>query len=120
MPSGHDPFQGHALYPIYVTAALSPGHRLGRRALLEITKLADEPLLLLGREFGLRQWFEAACDVAHVRPRVLMESVARIRSSRWQGKAMGSRWFLRTCSLSTRRFALCHWCIVEHPSEDGQ
>lgn len=76
MPSGHDPFQGHALYPIYVTAALSPGHRLGRRALLEITQLADEPLLLLGREFGLRQWFEAACDVAHVRPRVLMESVA--------------------------------------------
>jgi LysR family cyn operon transcriptional activator len=76
MPSGHDPFQGQVLYPIHVTAALSPTHRLGRHKVLEITQLSDEPLLLLGREFGLRLWFEAACDVAHVRPRMLMESVA--------------------------------------------
>ena len=76
MPSGHDPFQGQVLYPIYVTAALAPTHRLGRRSVLEIAQLTEEPLLLLGREFGLRSWFEAACDVANVRPRVLMESVA--------------------------------------------
>jgi DNA-binding transcriptional LysR family regulator len=76
MPSAHDPFQGQVLYPIYVTAALSPKHRLARQSLLEITQLAEEPLLLLGREFGMRSWFEAACDVAHVKPRVLMESVA--------------------------------------------
>jgi LysR family cyn operon transcriptional activator len=76
MPSGHDPFQGQVLYPIYVTAALSPTHRLGRRRILEITHLTEEPLLLLSREFGLRLWFEAACDVAHVKPRMLMESVA--------------------------------------------
>jgi LysR family cyn operon transcriptional activator len=76
MPSGHDPFQGQALYPMHVTAVLAPTHRLGRRRVLEITELNDEPLLLLGREFGLRHWFEAACDVAHVRPRVLMESLA--------------------------------------------
>jgi DNA-binding transcriptional LysR family regulator len=76
MPSAHDPFQGQVLYPIYVTAALSTEHRLARQSLLEITQLAEEPLLLVGREFGLRSWFEAACDVAHVKPRVLMESVA--------------------------------------------
>jgi LysR family cyn operon transcriptional activator len=76
MPSGHDPFHGRLLYPIYVTAALSQTHRLARRAVLEIVQLAEEPLLLLGREFGLRSWFEAACDVAHVRPRMLLESVA--------------------------------------------
>jgi len=76
MPSAHDPFQGQVLYPIYVTAALSPKHQLARRSLLEIAQLADEPLLLPGREFGLRSWFEAACDVAHIKPRVLMESVA--------------------------------------------
>jgi LysR family transcriptional regulator, cyn operon transcriptional activator len=76
MPSGHDPFQGQILYPIHVTAALSPAHRLGRRSVLEITQLTEEPLLLLGREFGTRSWFEAACDVAHVRPHVVMESVA--------------------------------------------
>jgi DNA-binding transcriptional LysR family regulator len=76
MPSGLDPFQGQVLYPIFVTAALTRGHRWARRNILEVAQLSDEPLLLLGREFGLRTWFEAACDVAHVRPRVLMESVA--------------------------------------------
>ena len=76
MPSGHDPFDGRLLYPIYVTAALSPEHRLARRGTLEVSQLADEPLLLLGRQFGLRSWFEAACDVAHIRPRALMESAA--------------------------------------------
>lgn len=76
MPSGHDPFDGRLLYPIYVTAALSREHRLARRGALEVSQLADEPLLLLGRQFGLRSWFEAACDVAHIRPRALMESAA--------------------------------------------
>jgi DNA-binding transcriptional LysR family regulator len=76
MPSGHDPFHGQILYPIYVTAALPPMHRLARRKLLEITQLSEESLLLLGREFGLRLWFEAACEVAHVRPLTLLESAA--------------------------------------------
>jgi DNA-binding transcriptional LysR family regulator len=76
MPSGHDPFQGRILYPIHVTAALASTHRLARGKVLEVAQLADEPLLLLGRDFGLRMWFEAACDVAHVRPRMLMESLA--------------------------------------------
>jgi LysR family cyn operon transcriptional activator len=76
MPSGLDPFQGQVLYPIYVTAALARSHQWAHRRVLEIKQLSDNPLLLLGREFGLRAWFEAACDVAHVRPHVLMESVA--------------------------------------------
>ena len=76
MPSGHDPFDGRLLYPIYVMAALSKEHRYARRAALEVTQIADEPLLLLGRQFGLRSWFEAACDIAHVMPRALMESAA--------------------------------------------
>jgi LysR family transcriptional regulator, cyn operon transcriptional activator len=76
MPSGLDPFQGQVLYPIYVTAALARSHQWAHRRVLEIKQLSDNPLLLLGREFGLRAWFEAACEVAHVRPHVLMESVA--------------------------------------------
>ena len=76
MPSGHDPFDGRLLYPIYVMAALSRSHRLARNAALEISQLAEERLLLLGRQFGLRSWFESACDAAHVRPRTLMESAA--------------------------------------------
>lgn len=36
--------------------------------------LCAEPLLLLSREFGSRQLFDAACRIAHVQPRVVLES----------------------------------------------
>jgi LysR family cyn operon transcriptional activator len=36
----------------------------------------DAPLLLPRRDFGSREWFDAACQVAHLRPRVLLESGA--------------------------------------------
>src|SRR5262249_18878412 len=45
-------------------------------AVLEIAELADEPLLLLRRDFGSREWFDLACEMAHIRPRVLLESAA--------------------------------------------
>lgn len=70
------PFQHRQLYPMHLLAALSRTHRLGRRAMLEIAELADEPLLLLQREFGSREWFESACGMADIRPHVLMESAA--------------------------------------------
>jgi LysR family cyn operon transcriptional activator len=69
-------FESRLLYPMHALAALSPTHRLARRAKLEIAELADEPLLLLGHDFGSREWFDAACSVAHIRPRVLLESAA--------------------------------------------
>ena len=76
LPSGLDPFEGRLLYPIHVSAAMPPTHRLARRRVLEIGDLAEQPLLLLGREFGLRWWFDSACETAHIRPRALLESVA--------------------------------------------
>src|SRR5262249_11764829 len=69
-------FEGRLLYPMHVLAVLSPKHRLGRRTALETTDLADEQLLLLRRDFGSRECFDAACNVAHIRPRVLLESAA--------------------------------------------
>jgi len=69
-------FQHRLLYPMHVLAVVSPAHRLSRRAVLEIAELAEEPLLLLRRDFGSREWFDAACEVAHIRPRVLLESAA--------------------------------------------
>lgn len=69
-------FQYRLLYPMHVLAVASPAHRLSRRAVLEIAELAEEPLLLLRRDFGSRDWFDAACEVAHIRPRVLLESAA--------------------------------------------
>ena len=43
---------------------------------LEIGELVDAPLLLTRRDFASREWFDAACQVAHLRPRVLLESGA--------------------------------------------
>jgi DNA-binding transcriptional LysR family regulator len=69
-------FESRLLYPMHALAALPPTHRLGRRATLEIAELAEEPLLLLRRDFGSREWFDAACSIAHIQPRVLLESAA--------------------------------------------
>jgi len=44
--------------------------------LLDVTELADEPLLRLNSSLVWHAWFAAACQVAHIRPRVLLESVA--------------------------------------------
>ena len=76
LPSGHDALLGELLYPIHVTVAVAQKHPFARRPTLEIVELADKPLLLLNRQFGLRSWFEATCEVAHIRPRMLLESSA--------------------------------------------
>jgi DNA-binding transcriptional LysR family regulator len=70
------PFLAKPLFPVHLLAALSPRHRLARRAMLEVAELADEPLLLLQSGFGSRAWFDVACHVANIRPRVLLESAA--------------------------------------------
>jgi LysR family cyn operon transcriptional activator len=76
MPVGDARFHGRLAFPLHVLAVLPEGHRLSRRAVLEVDSLADEPLLLLGRGFASRGWFEAACQVAHVQPRTVLESAA--------------------------------------------
>ena len=75
-PAGTTRFEGRLLYPMHVIAALPAAHRLARRSVLEIAELGDEPLLLPQRGFGSREWFDIGCDIAHIRPRVLLESAA--------------------------------------------
>ena len=70
MPAGDARFSSRSLHPMHVLAVLPQGHRLSRRAVLDVTELADEPLLRLGSSFASHGWFEAACQVAHIRPRV--------------------------------------------------
>jgi len=69
-------FQNRTLYPAIGLALLPPSHRLGGSRTLEVAALAEQPLLLLNRSFASREWFDAACSVAHVRPPVLLESAA--------------------------------------------
>jgi LysR family transcriptional regulator, cyn operon transcriptional activator len=71
-----DRFRYRLLYPVHNLGVLSRKIQLGRRRALEVADLADRPLLLLHRTFGSREWFDAACDVAHIRSRVLLESAA--------------------------------------------
>jgi LysR family cyn operon transcriptional activator len=74
--AGLEQFPGPALFPISLLAVTSPARRLSGRAVLEFAQLAEEPLLILRRDFGSRAWFDAACQVARIRPRVLLESSA--------------------------------------------
>ena len=76
VPAGDDRFSGRLLYPVHVIAVVPASHRLHRRRSLEIAELANEPLLLLRHGFGSREWFDAACHAASLRPHVLLESSA--------------------------------------------
>jgi DNA-binding transcriptional LysR family regulator len=69
-------FQCRLLYPSYNLAVLPAKHRLGRRRVLDVEDLAEEPLLVLQRGFGSRDWLDVACTIAHIRPRVRLESAA--------------------------------------------
>jgi LysR family transcriptional regulator, cyn operon transcriptional activator len=72
--AGDPRFRWRLLGPIYLLAVVPKSHRWRRRATLEIDELVDVPLLLTRRGFGSREWFDTACQVAHIRPRVLLES----------------------------------------------
>jgi LysR family cyn operon transcriptional activator len=69
-------FPWRPLMPLYVLAVMPKSLRLARRATLELEDLVDEPLLLTRREFASREWFDTACQLGHMRPRVLLESGA--------------------------------------------
>jgi DNA-binding transcriptional LysR family regulator len=76
MPAGDPRFEGRTLYPMILLAVLGEGHLLSRRPMLEVAELQDEPLLLLSRGFASHAWFETACQIAQLRPRVILESAA--------------------------------------------
>ncbi len=71
-----DNFLQQPLFPVYAVAVTSKSHRLGHRRGIDVGELAEEPVLLMDRTFVGREWWDAACNVAHIRPRVLLESRA--------------------------------------------
>jgi LysR family cyn operon transcriptional activator len=121
------PFESRLLYPMHALVALSPSHRLGRRTTLEIADLADEPLLLLRRGFGSREWFDAACSIAHIQPRVLLESSAphTLISLAATGyglaivpsNAQVSRGEVRAVPLIHRGVSVGKWAVIAWDSE---
>ena len=76
MTAGDPRFHGHPLFPWACLAVMARSHRLSRRATVDITQLAEEPVLLLRRGFGSRAAFDDACRIAHIAPPLLLESAA--------------------------------------------
>lgn len=115
-------FDFRLLYPTYGLAVLAKSHRLARRRTLDVAELADEPLLLLRGGFASRTWFEAACSVAHFRPRVLLESAAPHTAMALAGSGYGiaivpstveiSEQHVRAVVLMQRGAALGRWLRV--------
>ena len=112
-------FQRRLLYPVYMLAVLSENHRLSRRAVIDVAELADEPLLRLGRGFASRDWFDAACQTAHIRPRVFLESAAPQTLIALAAAGKGIALVPSTVLISRGRFVLCPWSIAERRSGGG-
>jgi DNA-binding transcriptional LysR family regulator len=55
---------------MFMIAVTSKDHRLGRRAVLDVLDLVDEPLLRLGPGFASH-----TCRIERIRPRVVLESI---------------------------------------------
>jgi DNA-binding transcriptional LysR family regulator len=71
---GNHRLEGRLLFPVRVLAAVSPLHRLARRATIDVTDLQDERVLLLRQGFGTREVFDGACRIAHVHTRIVLEA----------------------------------------------
>jgi LysR family transcriptional regulator, cyn operon transcriptional activator len=73
MPSGHDEFEARPLFPMHAIAARRDMPRR-KQLTVEVTEIAGDALLLLTPEFAARRWFDAACQIVGVRPRIIVES----------------------------------------------
>jgi DNA-binding transcriptional LysR family regulator len=64
----------YPLPPVEVVAAAHPSLKLGHSGMVEITRLAPHPLLLLESGYSIRGTFDAACRLSRLQPNVVLES----------------------------------------------
>jgi DNA-binding transcriptional LysR family regulator len=76
MPATDTSFAGRLLFPIHTIAVMARNHPLARRAVVDITDVANEPLIVPPPGFGSRTSFDAGCEIAQVIPRVRFECSA--------------------------------------------
>jgi DNA-binding transcriptional LysR family regulator len=74
LPPGDHGFGIHPLPPVEILAACHPSVRIERGSLIDVTRLASHPLLLLDAGFVVRRTFDAVCRLAGLKPNVLLES----------------------------------------------
>jgi DNA-binding transcriptional LysR family regulator len=73
VPTGDD-LRARPLFPVWVLAVMPWRRTRARRRTLEVAELDHEDVLLLRRDFASRLRFDAACEAARIRPRVLLEA----------------------------------------------
>jgi DNA-binding transcriptional LysR family regulator len=73
---GDQRFASHPLAPVDLLAACHPSLAPGTGRSIEISRLAQHPLLLLDGGFIFRRTFDAACRLAGLKPNVRFESQA--------------------------------------------
>jgi len=69
-------FEGRALQADEVLAAFAPSLQLGGAGMIDIGCLVRHPLLLLDSGYSVRKMFDAACRLAEIEPKILVESRA--------------------------------------------
>jgi DNA-binding transcriptional LysR family regulator len=111
IPTSDARFAHRLLGPVHGLAVLRKKHRLARRAVIEVAELAEEPLLLMQRGYGVRAWLDAACQTAQVVPRVLMEgtnayTLIELAAADYGVAVVGSTALIRNPEL--RAVALVH------------
>lgn len=74
LPPGDHGFASYPLPPVEILAACHPSVRMPRGNLVDVSRLASHPLLLLDAGFVVRRTFDAVCRLAGLKPNVLIES----------------------------------------------
>ena len=69
-------FASYPVPPVELLAACHPSFPLQRGRTIEISRVASHPLLLLDSGFLVRRTFDAACRLAGLKPKILIESRA--------------------------------------------
>jgi DNA-binding transcriptional LysR family regulator len=76
LDQGDPRFESRVLPPVDALAVAAPSLDLGQAGVIDVRGLAAYPLLLLDPGYSVRRLFDAACRLADVRPKILLESRA--------------------------------------------
>jgi LysR family transcriptional regulator, cyn operon transcriptional activator len=73
IPEPAELFEYQRLAPLVLLAIMPKGHAMAKGGFLAIEQLGEEPLIVLRRDYASRGWFDTACDLAQIRPRLALE-----------------------------------------------
>ena len=120
LPDSDDRFFRRLLYPMFMVAVMPRTTGSSRRAVLDVVDLVDEPLLRLGPGFASHAWFDAACRIERIRPRVVLESITPHSLIALARTGFGIARSIPLCGFRARRFVQPWSCTVGRRSGNGR